>query len=139
MPNKLYSTSSATTTKHIYANGMLIATVETAGATTTIAYIHPDHLGGTSAITNDHRDLLQVADYYPFGGLRLNSQYAEFNERRKFTGYELDQSTGLNYAGARYQQPTERRFLGQDKLPTLRYLVPVDVSGKIHDTCQYCE
>ncbi|OGZ45223.1 MAG: hypothetical protein A2756_01205 [Candidatus Ryanbacteria bacterium RIFCSPHIGHO2_01_FULL_48_27] len=114
MPNKLYSTSSATTTKHIYANNMLIATVETAGGTTTIAYIHSDHLGGTSAVTNDHRDLIQVADYYPYGSLRFNSQYAEFNERRKFTGYELDQSTGLNYAGARYQSGTEGRFTSQD-------------------------
>src|SRR3989344_9219847 len=101
MPNKLYSTSSATTTKHIYANNMLIATLETAGGTTTIAYIHSDHLGGTSAVTNDHRDLIQVADYYPYGSLRFNSQYAEFNERRMFTGYELDQSTGQNSAGAR--------------------------------------
>ncbi|OGZ45221.1 MAG: hypothetical protein A3C84_02720 [Candidatus Ryanbacteria bacterium RIFCSPHIGHO2_02_FULL_48_12] len=73
-------------------------------------------MGGTSAITNDHRDLLQVADYYPFGSLRFNSQYAEFNERKKFTGYEYDSSTGLNYAGARYQQPSEGRFVSQDPL-----------------------
>src|SRR3989344_2351642 len=114
IPSKLYSTSSATTTKHIYAGNQLVATVETAGATTTIAYIHSDHLGGTSAITNDHRDLLQVADYYPFGSLRFNSQYAEFNERRKYIGEQYDDNTALSYLNARYYNGTQGRLLSQD-------------------------
>ncbi len=84
------------------------------GATTTIAYVHTDHLGGTSAITNDHKEIIQTSDYYPFGATRFNTQKTDFNERRKFTGYELDNSTGLNYAGARYQNPGEGRFTSQD-------------------------
>ncbi len=86
------------------------------GATTTIAYVHTDHLGGTSAITNDHKEIIQTTDYYPFGAQRFNTQKTDFNERRKYTGYELDNSTGLNYAGARYQNPGEGRFTSQDPL-----------------------
>jgi len=83
-------------------------------ATSTIYYIHTDHLSGSSAITNDNDELVQTLDYYPFGSLRVNNQAANFNERKKFTGYEFDSSTGLNYAGARYQNPSEGRFTSQD-------------------------
>jgi len=57
---------------------------------------------------------VQTLDYYPYGSLRVNKQEANFNERKKFTGYEFDDSTGLNYAGARYQSPGEGRFTSQD-------------------------
>ena len=82
--------------------------------TTTVAYIHPDHLSGSNAITNDSDELVQTLDYYPFGCLRVNKQDANFNERKKFTGYEFDSSTGLNYANARYQNPDQGRFISQD-------------------------
>ncbi|OGZ43263.1 MAG: hypothetical protein A2719_01055 [Candidatus Ryanbacteria bacterium RIFCSPHIGHO2_01_FULL_45_22] len=83
-------------------------------STTTIAYIHQDHLGGTHAITDSNGELVQTADYYPYGSLRVNNQAANFNEKRKFTGYEHDDSTGLNYAGVRYQNPTDGRWISQD-------------------------
>src|SRR3989338_1878841 len=83
-------------------------------STTTVAYIHPDHLGGTNAITDDVGELVQTLDYYPYGSLRVNKQEANFNERKKFTGYEFDDYTGLNYAGARYQSPSEGRWISQD-------------------------
>ncbi|PJE64865.1 MAG: hypothetical protein COU90_01205 [Candidatus Ryanbacteria bacterium CG10_big_fil_rev_8_21_14_0_10_43_42] len=91
------------------------ATSEGGGETaTTTSYIHTDHLSGTSAITDDSDELVQTLDYYPFGSLRVDKQETNFNEKRKFTGYEFDDSTGLNYAGARYQNPSEGRFTSQD-------------------------
>jgi RHS repeat-associated protein len=83
-------------------------------STTTVAYVHTDHLGGSSAITNDDAQVIQVVDYYPYGNLRLNNQYDNFNEKRKFTGHEYDSSTGLSYMEARYESGTQGRFLSED-------------------------
>ena len=65
--NQFYSKQGATTTKYIFANNQLVATVEKTPSTTTIAYIHTDNLSGTSAATNDHGEVIQDTDYYPFG------------------------------------------------------------------------
>ena len=112
--NKLYSTNGATTTKHIFAGDTLIATVERVGTATTTHIIHPDHLGGTNVVTDANGDRVQTTDYYPYGALRINSQTGSFDEHKKFTGYERDSSTGLNYAGARYQDPSRGQFLTMD-------------------------
>ncbi|HCC23498.1 TPA: type IV secretion protein Rhs, partial [Candidatus Falkowbacteria bacterium] len=40
-------------------------------------------------------------DYKPFGEARVNVQNTDYDETKKFTGYESDPS-GLSYAGARY-------------------------------------
>lgn len=62
-------------------------------------------------------------DYLPFGeelfagtGGRTTAQGYTANDgvRQKFTGYEADAETGLNFAQARYQSPTQGRFTGAD-------------------------
>jgi RHS repeat-associated protein len=69
-------------------------------------------------------------DYLPFGeelaggapsapgvGGRTTTQgYMNDSERQKFSGYEYDAETGLNYAQARYQSPTQGRFTSVDPL-----------------------
>jgi YD repeat-containing protein len=50
--NTLYSITGATTTKHIYAEGVLIATVEKSNNGTTTFIVHQDHLGGTNVVTD---------------------------------------------------------------------------------------
>lgn len=67
------ATTTATTTKHVFTPvGELIATITTAGATTTKQYIHTDHLGGTNVVTdNTGINVVQVLDYYPFGDPRV--------------------------------------------------------------------
>ena len=83
-------------------------------STTTVAYVHTDHLSGSNAITNDDAQVIQVVDYYPYGNLRLNTQYANFNIKKKFTNHDFDNSTGLSYAGARYQTGVQGRWISQD-------------------------
>ena len=112
--NKLYSTNTASTTKHIFAGNDLIAVVERAGSATTTHIIHTDHLGGTNAITDADGDIVQALDYYPYGGLRIDTRAGSFDERRKFTGHEYDTATGLNYMMARYQDPSRGQFLSED-------------------------
>ena len=62
-------------------------------------------------------------DYLPFGeelypgtGGRTTSQGYTNNDgaRQKFTGYEADAETGLNFAQARYQSATQGRFTSPD-------------------------
>jgi RHS repeat-associated protein len=116
-PNKYYNidTSSGTTTKHIFTpTGELIATVILDGFSTTTHYLHTDHLGGSSVITDENGQPVQVLDYYPFGDIRLNEQEDAFDEQRKFTGHEYDDATELNYMLERYQSPDIGRFISKD-------------------------
>jgi RHS repeat-associated protein len=56
----------------------------------------------------------ETIDYYPYGETRLDNKAGAFDERHKYTGYEFDATTGLNYAGVRYQTPLYGRFISQD-------------------------
>ena len=63
-------------------------------------------------------------DYLPFGeelysgtgGRTLAQGYTGDDVRQKFTGYEMDSETGLNYAQARYQSPVQGRFTSVDPM-----------------------
>ena len=91
----------------------MIATVVGTGTSTTVSYIHTDHLGGSNVITNDAGEVAQLTDYYPYGNTRLDEK-TSFNEQRKFTGHEYDSSTGLSYMNARYYNPTIGKFVSVD-------------------------
>jgi RHS repeat-associated protein len=83
-------------------------------ASTSVSYFFTDHLGGTNVVTNASGSVVQVLDYYPFGSVRVNSKTGETDERRKFTGHEYDESTGLTYANARYLDTNIGKFMSQD-------------------------
>ena len=115
-PNKYYDVRGATTTKHIYANGELVATIEKVGASTsTLRYMHLDHLGGTSIVSDANGNLVEIMSYYPFGQVRIDEKQGGYvGEKRKFTGHEYDEQTSLYYMMARYQNPSVGRFVSQD-------------------------
>jgi RHS repeat-associated protein len=85
-----------------------------------------DHLGTPRMIVNKSGTLAGVKrhDYLPFGeelyagmGSRTTTQgYTGDSVRQHFTGYEADAETGLNFAQARYQSPTQGRFTSVDPL-----------------------
>ena len=58
-----YEITDGTATKHIFAGGMRIASIS--GANT--RYFHKDHLGSTSAVTDGSGNIVETADYKPFG------------------------------------------------------------------------
>jgi RHS repeat-associated protein len=112
---KYYNITGSTPTKHIFLpDGTLIATVVGTGTTTTVSYIHTDHLGGMNVATDDSGNVVELTDYYPYGSSRLDERTGSVNEKRKFTGQEFDSDTGLYYMNARYQNPTTGRFISQD-------------------------
>jgi len=90
-------------TSYVHGNGQTIAKINDTG----IYYYHPDHLGSTSAMTNNDGEVVEEQTNLPFG------EQISGGERYGFTGKELDE-TGLNYFGARYYSPLTGRFLTVD-------------------------
>lgn len=112
--NKYYEVTGATSTKNIYANGQLVATIEKAGSSTNVFYNHNDHLSGSNVITNTSGNVVQLLDYYPYGGIRLDERSGNIDEKRKAFGHEYDSDSELYYMVARYQNPAIGRFISQD-------------------------
>jgi RHS repeat-associated protein len=109
--NIYYEITGATSTKYIYANNLLVATIEG----NDIYYVHSDHLTGSNVITNSSGTAVQLLDYYPFGGIRLNERSGNINEKRKAFGHEFDSETDLYFMCSRFQNPAVGRFISQDK------------------------
>lgn len=112
-PNKNYHELDTTPTKNIYMDDILVGTVDGSGGSAGYYYNHTDHLTGSSVTTNGSGQLEQTLDYMPFGSIRLNDQVSTFDQHHKFAN-SINDITGLNYMGARYQDPRLGRFISQD-------------------------
>jgi len=110
--NQYFEKTGATSTKYIYANSQLIATIEGGS----VYYNHQDHLSGSNVITNQYGTVAEYIDYYPFGAIRQDQKTSSFNEKKKFTGHYFDADTGLNYMMARYQNGGVGRFVSVDSV-----------------------
>ncbi len=111
-----YSVTPAGIEKHIFLGDTAIATVSSSEESTSVYNIHADHLTGSNVITNHDEQVDELTDYRAFGTMRIDEQYGEHAEKRKFTGHEYDVDTGLTYANARYYSGTMGRWLSQDNL-----------------------
>ena len=69
-----------------------------------------DHATSTIALSNDAGVIRSTARYAPYGVPTVSGD----DFRYKFTGKELDESTGLYYFGARYYDPDLARFITAD-------------------------
>ena len=81
-------------------------------------YIHSDHLGSTSYITNSDGEVSQHVEYVPFGEVFIEelSSSAKLNPPYLFNGKEFDEETGLYYYGARYYDPRISLWLSTDPM-----------------------
>ncbi len=113
-PFSFYEQTGTSTTKHIYAGDELIATVKSDTPAPKVYYNHLDHLGGTAAVSTADGYLSQELSYYPFGAMRVDEQYGQIDQSRRFTGHEYDDETDLSYMGARYYDGQTGRFASQD-------------------------
>jgi RHS repeat-associated protein len=126
-PNALYNvvlgTTTATTTKHIFASNLLVATIENVGTTTTSTttpvvttrYVMDDNLGGSSIVTNASGTVVETLDYYPYGGQRVDKKVGSYvGEKNKYAGTQYDSVANLNYMQARYQDSAGGQFLSED-------------------------
>ena len=75
-------------------------------------YLHTDHLGSVTAVTDEAGSLVWAAGYTPFGGTgdpqRMGERYA------LFTGKQFDPDVGLYYFNARWYDPEAGRFISED-------------------------
>jgi RHS repeat-associated protein len=65
---------------------------------------------------NENGDVVHYDDYYPFGLQMPGRSLEEDGPKERFTGHELDDETGLLYAGARYLNPVIGRWMSVDPL-----------------------
>ncbi|MEN6631182.1 MAG: RHS repeat-associated core domain-containing protein, partial [Candidatus Polarisedimenticolia bacterium] len=81
------------------------------GSLPKVTFHQRDHLGSLRLVTDATGAVVEAHDYYPFGG-EMGPVGA--SSRRKFTGHERDEETGLDYMLARYYPASLGRFLSVD-------------------------
>jgi RHS repeat-associated protein len=95
--------------------------------TSTTSYLTYDHLGSPRVITNQQGQVTSRRDFMPFGeelgvgvgGRTTDLKYSPTNAdniRQRFTGYEKDTETDLDFAQARMYQNKHGRFTAIDPL-----------------------
>ncbi|MEN6633479.1 MAG: RHS repeat-associated core domain-containing protein, partial [Candidatus Polarisedimenticolia bacterium] len=76
-----------------------------------VTFHQRDHLGSLRLVTDATGAVVEAHDYYPFGG---EMGPVASSSRKKFTGHERDEETGLDYMLARYYPASMGRFLSVD-------------------------
>ena len=117
--------STGETTVFIYdASGKLAAEYSTIVETQKpkVSYLTTDHLGSPRIITDENGQVISRRDFQPFGEEITTSQrtpglgYTDDTVRQKFTSYERDTETNLDFAQARYYSYGYGRFTSPDPL-----------------------
>ncbi len=116
------------TTVFVYSGGKLVAEYSTdVPAQGNTNYLTTDHLGSPRVITNELGQVKSRRDFMPFGedmpasiGNRAaNTEYTSGDQvRQKFTGYQKDEETKLDFAEARMYDARFGRYTAIDPLLT---------------------
>ncbi|MBI4754216.1 MAG: RHS repeat protein [Betaproteobacteria bacterium] len=112
----------AVTHKHfVSAGGQSVAIVELTGTVWTTKYLHPDHLGSVSAITNAAGAVIERLAYEPFGKRRWANGTADPTGMvdgqatdRGFTNHQMLDGFDLVHMNGRLYDPSLGRFMGAD-------------------------
>jgi RHS repeat-associated protein len=113
-------TGTTPTKEYVYGPRGLLATVEGS----TVKYVTADHLGSPRVVTGAGGTVLDRRDFHPFGeeipagifGRTTALNYGGASGlRQKFTAYERDTETGLDFAQARYYASGQGRFTSPDE------------------------
>jgi len=109
--------------EYVYGGGT-VATIEpTAVNSNGTRYATADHLGSPRVVTNSSGGVVSRHDYKPFGeelfagtgGRTVGMGFSVVDgNRKKFTGYERDNETSLDFAQMRYYSASQGRFTGVD-------------------------
>jgi RHS repeat-associated protein len=98
-------------TKYYSANASTVAQRSTVSG---LLFLHKDHLGSATKLTDGTGAVVQTIGYAPYGEQAYASggDYTDY----KYTGQEEDASTGLYYYHARYYDPELGRFIQADSM-----------------------
>jgi RHS repeat-associated protein len=99
---------------YVYMNGQRIAMEERKDGESKKYFFHNDHLGGTNVVTDEAGNQVKYAEYKPFGETKV--EQGSLSVKRKFTGKELDDSTGLYDYSARMYDAKIGRFISADPI-----------------------
>lgn len=105
------STTNAAYKEYVLFAGQRIASRDASG---NVYYFYRDQVGSTTAITTASGTPCYQATFTPYGQEMATQTTCESNY--KFTGYERDAETGLDYAFARYYNSRLGRFMSADPL-----------------------
>jgi RHS repeat-associated protein len=111
-----------TVKKYYYAGGQRVAVrTQPDGLPETLHYFHADHLGSTSALSNESGGLLagSLVRYHPFGSIRegtLATIPSAAPTDYGFTGQRFHGTMGLYHIGARFYDPALGRWLSADTI-----------------------
>jgi RHS repeat-associated protein len=94
------------------ADGLVATMPDATAATSSIRYCHRDQTNSTIAVTDASGVVTLKIQYLPFGEVFKITGGDEF--RRKFSGKELDDETGLYYFDARYYDSRVCCFISPD-------------------------
>ncbi|NNF98322.1 MAG: hypothetical protein HKM93_03005, partial [Desulfobacteraceae bacterium] len=97
--------------KYIFAGNLRVAMVKNG----TVTYFHKDHLGSSTLTTNATGNIVESADYMPYGGKR-NSAATIGSSNYHFTDQEWEPETGLYNYDARLYDPVIGRFVSADMI-----------------------
>ena len=109
--DNLYECTGSGCAKYIFAGSERIAIKSETGELT---YYHPDHLGGTSLMTQDG-GVVEDLFYKPLGET-VEELTGGFGPKHQFTGQEFDAESGLYFYNARYYNPVIGRFVSADSI-----------------------
>jgi RHS repeat-associated protein len=114
------------TTIFVYSGSKLIAEYSTQQSSTpTTSYTATDMLGSPRVIIDANGQVISRRDFMAFGeeivanvgGRSTANKYGQSDSvRQRFTGYQKDDETGLDFAEARYYNDTHGRFTAVDPL-----------------------
>lgn len=116
-----YVPSTGETTVFVYdASSKLVAeysTIVASAIDAKVDYLTADHLGSPRINTDQNGKVTARHDYQPFGeeiNVGRGNYGSSDNIRKKFTSYERDTETNLDYAKARYHNSGLGRFQSPD-------------------------
>lgn len=98
----------------VWLGDMPLAQIEGSGATATITYLHPDHLGTVQAVTGDGGATVWQGTYTPFG--QLVSATGTLNQPLRLPGQYADAEAGLYQNWNRDYDPATGRYVQSDPL-----------------------
>ncbi len=121
---KKHVPSTGEVTVFVYnASGQPVAEYSTEiSKTPKVSYTTADHLGSPRILTDENGVTISRRDFHPFGEEILNAHrhmglgYTPDDVRQKFTGYERDNESSLDFAEARYYGYNHGRFTSPDPL-----------------------
>lgn len=105
--------------QYITAGDGVVAMVKQVGTTTSTVYMHRDHLGSTTATTNDAGAVIERFAYEPFGQRRTPAGATTpgivgTTTDRGFTNHEHLDELGLIHMNGRVYDPATGRFMSAD-------------------------